>query len=260
MQIQKKTRAERIELAKQICAEIEDSLGDDLRAFVIYASVAKDADGPYSDLEMMAITTDRYMEHCTEFMRDGIRCEVDFVPLGSAIEQARKIDAQWPIAADQWHRFNTIYVKEGDDCISSIRAAALQSLEEMEKFTHEIIMAMLVGYEEIGKMLNARERKVNSDLATGLTSFATTVLRLVGFVNHHFYESMRGAWEESRKLPNLPKDYARLTGLVQGEVASSMETRYNAALELWNRIEKWAEEQGINWQKQDLELPKKKEI
>lgn len=232
---------------------------DDLRAFVIYASVAKDADGPYSDLEMMAITADDSEEYCSEFMRDGIRCEVDFIPLSLAIKYAGGVDDEWPLNADQWHRFQIVYVKEGEDCISKIREAALQSLAEKKKFTHEIIMAMLVGYEDAGKILNASERKVNSDLATGLADFAMTVLRLAGFVNHHFFQSMRNAWEDSKALPDLPKDYARLIERVHGEVACSLEDRYNAAWELWENLRRWMKVKGIGWEQKDLEMPKKKE-
>ena len=108
-------------------------------------------------------------------------------------------------------------------------------------------------------MLNAKERNVSSDVAFILGSFAMTVLRLAGFVNHHFFQSMRNVWVESRKLPNLPKGYSRLIGIIQGEVASSLEDRYNAALELWENIQQWIKEQGIEWETHDLEMPKKKE-
>lgn len=254
------THEERLELAQKICEEVKGVLRDDLRAFVIFASVAKNEDGPYSDVEMMAITTDRYEEYCSEFMRDGIRCEVDFTPLSSAIKYADEVDAEWPVAADQWHRFQPIYLKEGDDCLDRIREAAQRSLDAEEKFTHEICMAMLVGYEEIATMMNARERNVPSDVATGLSNFALTVLRLVGFINRHFYQSMRNAWEDSKALSDLPKDYARLIEIVHGEVACSLEDRYNAALELWENIKLWAAEQGIEWEtRSELTLPKKKE-
>lgn len=253
------THEERVRLAQELCNEIKESLGDDLSVFLIYASVAKNADGPYSDLEMMAVISDSYEEYCSEFMRDGIRCEVDFIPISLAIKYAGCIDDEWPINADQWHRFQTIYVKEGEDCILRIREAAERSLEQKEKFNHEIIMAMLVGYEEIGKIKNARSREGNSDMVSGLSGFAMTVLRLSGFVNHHFFQSQRNAWVESKTLPNLPKDYVRLIGIVQGEVVSPIEARYNAALELWENVQKWAKGQGIEWETQDLEMPKKKE-
>lgn len=253
------THEERMKLAEEICNEVKGVLRDDLRAFVIFASVAKNADGPYSDVEMMAITTDRYEEYCSEFMRDGIRCEVDFTPLSAAIKYAGEIDAEWPVAADQWHRFEPLYTRVGDDCIERIREAAQRSLDAKEKFTHEISMAMLVGYEEIATMMNARERDVPSDVATGLSNFALTVLRLVGFINRHFYQSMRNAWVESKSLSNLPADYARLIEIVHGVVDTTLENRLNAALELWENIKSWVKEEGIEWENKDLEFPKKKE-
>ncbi|MBN2378225.1 hypothetical protein JXM67_00265 [candidate division WOR-3 bacterium] len=257
--MKKATHEDRVKLAEEICEEIKGVLADDLRAFVIYASVAKDTDGPYSDLEMMAITADEYEESCSEFIRSGIRCQVDFVPIKSAIGQAGQVDAEWPIAADQWRRFLIVYVKEGDDCILKIREATQRSLCAEDKFTHEILMAMLVAYEEIGKIMNARERNVSSDVTTGLVNFAMTLLRLAGFVNHRFYESMRNAWEDSKALSDLPKDYTRLIGVVHGEVETSLENRYNAALELWENVIAWVKEKGMEWEKKELEMPKKKE-
>lgn len=255
--IRRASHEERVRLAGEICDEVKGVLRGDLRAFVIFASIAKDVDGPYSDLEMMAITTDSYEEYCSEFMRDGIRCEVDFVPYKSAIKQAGTVDSFWSVRADQWHRFLPVYLKEGDDCLVNIKQAAKEALLKDGDFRHALLDLMLVFAEDVCSLQNAWESEVKSDILTALFDVSKIAVQLVALVNRYFYQSWRNAWEESKKLKNLPRDFSRLIEIVHGEVETSLQTRYNAALELWENVKVWVKGQGIEWTRSDLKLPKK---
>lgn len=255
--IRRATHTERLRLAKEICQEVKDALGDDLKAFVIFASTAKNQDGPYSDLELMAVVTDDYKKDACGFMRDDVYCEVYYEPFSKALKDAAEVDTDWPIAADQWHRMMPIYIREGDDCLDQIRTAAQEVLKDEAKFRKCAGEVMGEVQEEYASLMNAWERKVASDILTQLFHFSSSVLRLVGVVNHYFYQSYRNAWEESKELAELPKNYVDLIELVHGEVETSLQNRYNAALELWQNIEIWMAEQGIEWTRSDLKLPKK---
>jgi len=253
------THEERVNLAAKLCQEIKEKLAEDLRAFVIYASVAKNADGPYSDLETMAITAEGYGEHGSDFIRNGIRCEVEFFPQSHAIYYAGRIDEEWPIKADQWHRIQPVYIKEGDNCLVDLEEACRKSMEHEEPFKENAAIWMIETLELMGSLKNAWEREILSDILTDFFFLSSKMIRIVAFVNHYFYQGYRNAWVESKKLSNLPADYVRLIELIHGEVETSIEARYNAAMELWESVKEWAGEHGIDWQKQDLELPKKKE-
>lgn len=258
--MRKATHEERVRLAGEICNEVRNRLGEDLRAFVIYASVAKKEDVAYSDLEMMAVTSDRYEEHCAEFMRDGIRCEVEFIPLDSAIKQAGEITTRWPLAADQWHRFLALYIRNEDDCLDRIMNAASEVMKDGAALRKATVEMMLILYESMTKLMNSVAiRKVKSDIAASLFYVAKCSVDLVGLVNGHFYGGSRNSYEEAKILPDLPQDYRRLLKLVLGEVEIETQTRYNAALELWDNIKSWAAGQGIRWEEQSLEMPKMKE-
>ncbi|MBD3286203.1 hypothetical protein GF338_07685 [candidate division WOR-3 bacterium] len=257
--MRKATHEERIKLAGDICKEVQDELQDDLRAFVIYASVAKNADGPYSDLETMAITAEGYVELGCDFIRDGIRCEVEFFPLSRVIYCAGRIDEEWPFKADQWHRILPIYVKDGDKCLEELDDACRKSLERDEPFKENAAVWMIETYELMGTLRNAWQKGIISDILTDLFFFSAKTIHIVAFVNHYFYQGFRNAWEESKTLPNLPSDFVHLIEIVHGEVATTIEARYNAALKLWDNIRTWAAEQDINWEEQRLEMPEKKE-
>lgn len=257
--IRQATHEERVRLAQEICDEVKGVLGEDLRAFCIFASVAKAEDVAYSDLEMMAVTTDQYEEHCAEFMRDSIRCQVDFVPFDSVIKQAGKVTTRWPVAADQWHRFQPLYIKDDDDCLEQIKTNTRQVLADDGQFRKATIEMMLILYETVTELQNSFEiRKVKSDAVANLYDLSEETVHLVGLVNRVFYGGMRNAFEDSKKLDNLPPDYKSLIEVVLGEVETDLQTRYNAALELWENIEKWVAEQGIEWMNHDLFYPPKK--
>lgn len=245
-------------MAGQIRDELKKSLGDDLRAFVIFASTAKEEDGPYSDLEMMAIMTDDYDETACGFMREGIYCEIYYIPFMKALKDAAKIDQDWPFSADQWHRMLPVYVKQGDDCVGHIQMAAWQSLNKEEEFRKAAGLSVFPIQEEIGSLMNAWEKGVRSDVCTHLFNFSVMVVKLMSFMNRHFYPSMRNAWEESKKLENLPKDYAELIEIIHGETSAPVEVRYVTAFGLWQNILDWMDELGIKWEKEGVyKMPKK---
>jgi len=257
-QIEKVTHEERIELARKICVEVKNELGEGLRAFVIFASTAKNADGPYSDLEMMAIVTDDYEEIACGFMRGDAYCEVYYVPFLKALKDAAKVDSEWPVSADQWHRMNLLYTKESDDCIAQIKSASLESLAAEEKFSKNIRWGMYGLREAVTQLMNAWERGVRSDASTYLYGFSYCVVKQVAFVNRYFYQSHRNAWEESKKLKKLPRDYVYLIEIIHGETEASLEKRYDASLELWQNILGWMVTMGVEWESEGkLVFPKR---
>lgn len=257
--LRRASHEDRLRIAGEIRNEVKAQLGDDLRAFIIFASTAKRADGPYSDLELLAITTDDYEEDACGFMRDGVYCEVYYVPYLKALKEAAKIDYDWPVSADQWHRMLPIYVKVDDDCLGHIQTAAWQSLNQEEKFRRQAREAMFTVQEDIGSLMNAWEVNIRSDVCTNLYHFSSSVVHLVAFMNRHFYPSTRGAWEESKKFEDLPTDYVNLIETMHGECDVPLDSRYMAALELWQNIQDWMRGKNINWVQQGrFKFPKKK--
>ncbi|MBN2378226.1 hypothetical protein JXM67_00270 [candidate division WOR-3 bacterium] len=254
------THEERVALAEEICNEVKGELREGLRAFVIFASTAKNADGPYSDLELMAIVTDDYEETACGFMRQGAYCEVYYIPLTKALAQAGVINHDWPVAADQWHSMLPVYLRGGDDCLDEIQKAARNAISDEGKFRKETRGRVMGVLEEIGSLTNAWEKGVRSDVCTYLFSFSYSVLILVAFVNKHFYQSWRNAWEESKELENLPRDYVELIEIVHGEAEASIQARYSSSLELWENIKNWIADMGIDWENEGkLEFPKQEE-
>jgi len=249
---------ERIKLAHRICKEVKDKLKGDLRAFVIFASTAKNADGPYSDLELMAIITDDYEETACGFLREGAYCEVYYVPFTTALKNAGEVNHDWPVSADQWHSMFPVFVREGDDCLERIRETASKAMIDEDKFRKMTAGRVFGVMEEIGSLVNAWEKGIRSDISTGFFNVSLSTLYLVAFANRHFYQSLRNAWEESKKLDKLPQDYVRLIEIVHGETDVSIQSRYDAAHELWESVKAWIAGMGIDWENQGkLEFPKK---
>lgn len=258
MRILKKTHAQRMKLAEKLCTEIKTALGEGLRAVCVYGPVAAEEDGPYGDLDLMAITTDDIGGTDSEFCRDGIKVGIEFIPYLTAVKRAGAVHIIWPLSAYQWHLFKPLYVKEGDDCLERIRSTAGDSLKKDEKFTFRFGGRVMGVYEIYSKLMNTWEMRIRSDVQTNLREFCFYLLLLVSFVNRYFYRNCLYAYEESKQLANLPAGYARLTGIVLGETETSIDSRYDAALELWKNTEKWAAGLGIKWQKRGkLKFPKR---
>ncbi len=249
---------DRLRIAGEIRNQLKVKLENNLKALVIFASTAKKQDRAYSDLELLAIVADDYEESISTFMKDEIYCKISYIPYTKALRQAGEISRDWPIAADKWHRMLPIYVKENDECLGHIQTAAWQSLNNDKKFNEAIVKAALRIQKEIGSLINAFEKEIPSDVCTQLFNFSLSVIYLLAFVNRHFYQGLRYAWEESKKLSQMPSDYIRLIEIVHGEKELSMTNRYNAALELWLKIQIWLKSMGVYWEKKnELRLPKK---
>ena len=118
---------------------------------------------------------------------------------------------------------------------------------------------MFAVQEDYGSLVNAWEAGVKSDVSTNLFNLSLSAIHVVAFVNRYFYQSLRNAWEEAKKLDKLPKDFAVLIDNVHGDTQASLEERYRKATELWQNMQGWMDEQDIDWVSEGkFKLPGKK--
>jgi kanamycin nucleotidyltransferase len=64
----------------------------------VYGSLARGADGPYSDIEMMCLLRTAGVERTVEWSHGPWKAEVNFLGYDVALRQAAEVDGDWPLA------------------------------------------------------------------------------------------------------------------------------------------------------------------
>jgi kanamycin nucleotidyltransferase len=88
---QPRTHTDRMALAERIARRLFELHGQAVLAIGVYGSTARGQDGPYSDLEMMAIVRDGE-GHTHEWTAGPWKAEVNVRPLADALESAADLD------------------------------------------------------------------------------------------------------------------------------------------------------------------------
>ena len=78
--------------------------GDAIYAVALYGSMGRDADGPYSDIELWAALTTPGMDDSAEWVYGPGKAEVNLLGLDVLWEQARTVAAKWALEQGQFVR------------------------------------------------------------------------------------------------------------------------------------------------------------
>src|SRR5512146_1679844 len=91
------THDERMQRACDIARRIQRHYGDHTLAIGLYGSLARAADGPFSDIEMHVIIEGDRLERRFEWSTGPWKAEVDVYSPGAALSQAAEFDEFWPV-------------------------------------------------------------------------------------------------------------------------------------------------------------------
>lgn len=233
---------ERLERAKDIAGQFARHFGPQHRATAIYGSLARAADGPYSDIEMFVVVGGEKVDRCYEWSSGPWKAEVDVCSLDVLMDQAAELEDFWPVTHGAFVHQLVLHDPEG--IFERARQAALDHTED--EFT-AAIAETIVGdlYEVVGKVRNA----LSGGRTEMVTAFTLDAVRygacLIGLNQRRVYTSGSTVFVESLALPNRPDGYDALLRMVMsGDLSRPAEV--GAALDLfWVGVEAWAQRLGI---------------
>jgi kanamycin nucleotidyltransferase len=242
-------RSRRLDLARQIAAQIHGHYRDNVLAIGVYGSLARGTDGPYSDIEMHCVVRGSGVDVCHEWSAGAWKAEVDVYSEDVVLEWASELDVDWPVTHGACTNVWALYDPTG--FFSRLRDATLSHPDEV---LQRVIRDVIVGeiYERIGKIRNARAANEDACLPYLAVELAKCGACLLGLAHRHLYTTSTHMFEESLTLPGRPDGYDRLCRMVMaGDLADAARIA-DAADAFWSGVERWAGERGIQIE-QDLE-------
>lgn len=236
------THDERLARARQIAARFARHFGARHRATAIYGSLARNQDGPYSDIEMFVIVEGENIDHPYEWSAGPWKAEVDVYSADEFFRQAAAFDEFWPVTHGAFVHFLPLH--DPESLLERGRQLALtHTPEEFNRQMAETIIGDL--YEIIGKTRNALALGQFSLLPVYAVDAARFGACLIGLYHQRVYTGSTTLWAESLTLPNPPAGYASLVEKVLSGKLHPPATVARAIHAFWEGVEQWAQQIGL---------------
>lgn len=235
------SREERRKLAQKI-AERARVFRQDVLAVGIYGSVARDEDGPYSDLEILCVLSSPGEDFTKEWIAHPCKVEVNFVSEDVLFARAREVDPAWPLTHGAYVHIRPLYDPEG--LFPRLKEAVLRAPHEAFQ---QALRALIVEdlYEVVGKIRNAWHFQACEELPFLAVHLAFYGALLVGLANRHLYRSASKMLADSLRLPERPTGYDALCQRVLAGKLAPADAVVQDCEEFWASVEEWCRRRGI---------------
>lgn len=213
-----------------------------LLALGVYGSLARQEDGPFSDIEMHCIIQGKEIERTFEWSTGPWKAEVDVYSPEVILARAAEVDGDWSFTHGAFVRVLPLF--DPQDFFTHLRETVLSQPEEVFCYRiKEVIVGDL--YELVGKVRNAWEAKSLSSLPTYTLYLTRGTAGLIGLAHRILYHSFATLYEEALALPDAPQGFAELCCRVMSGQLSSSRAILREVNKLWMGIEQWAEDHHI---------------
>jgi kanamycin nucleotidyltransferase len=235
---------QRMAIAHEIAERVKERFHPEVIAIGLYGSLAREEDGPYSDIELFGILrTDQY-EHRYEWCTAEWKAEVDLYGKQTLREQAARVDGHWPLTHSA---FQTVLpLDDPEHFFAEIRTIAQASPEPLFR---EAIENLLVDdvFEYIGKIRNAQTLGIPTALSTLVLKLAQAAAMMVGLANRQCYTTGTRVLSEAVALPDLPDGFRELSQVIfTGDFRDGQQLG-TACERLWQGINVWAQSHGYQF-------------
>jgi kanamycin nucleotidyltransferase len=204
--------------------------------------MARNQEGPYSDIELFCIVDLPGTDTTFEWIYGDGKAEINVYGLEVARKFARQVETTWPLEKGQF--LNARWISGNAHLLEDLSELALSVTdEEIRKEVQSITIGEL--YEWMGKLRNMFYTGDRSGLPVFACKFTERVALILGLVHRKTYTTGMRQLAESLQMPDLPKGYERLCGLVMaGKLADPKEIE-QAMEETWTGLLDWEKEKGI---------------
>ena len=236
------TRPQRRKLIAQITRRLQKRYGPDLLALGVYGSVAREEDGPYSDIEMHCLLRGSGIDTSFEWSAGPWKAEVDVYSWDIIRLKAAQVDVDWALTQRAYTQVLVIDDPQGlfeqlkELVFSQPETAFLAAL-------HDLVVGEI--YELVGKVRNCRVSRMKTPLAWYATELTVRGALLIGLAQRHLFRSSAHIFSESLELPDQPMNFSELCRKVMVGDLSDAESIFQAIEAFWNGVEAWAYEHGI---------------
>lgn len=236
------TRRERLALAREIADRARVSRGEDVLAAGLYGSVARGADGPYADSEILCVLKTSGEDYSHEWTTGPWKAEVNFVSRDRLFAQAAEVQGEWPLTHGAYIHTCPLYDPEG----VFLQLRRIVRGQPGDTFA-TALRALIVGdiYELVGKVRNAQHLGHGAGLPMLAMHLARYGACLIGLADRHLYTSGSCMFEESLRIHGRPAGYDDLCRLVMDGTLSRPAEVVEVCEEFWAGVERWSAARGI---------------
>ncbi|MCS6774643.1 MAG: hypothetical protein NZ693_11100 [Thermoflexales bacterium] len=243
-------RQQRLALAERIAARLRAQYAESLIAVGIYGSTARNDDGPYSDLEMMAVLSEGKTRRY-EWATGTCKAEVNVLSRAQARADASALDVDWAMTHGQFIHVLPLFDSQG--VFAELRACVYQhSRAAFDELLREIIIGEML--ELVGKWRNMAARAEFSLLAVTAVQFARQACWLAGAAHQHVFSASARMFAEALALPDLPAGFDTLCARVLRGDLSDPQSVLTDCESLWQGVVLWAERRHLQLVTDPLEL------
>ncbi len=232
----------RMARALEIARKVQAHFGKRVLAAGLYGSLARQSDGPFSDIEMHVLIEGMEHEHTLEWSEGPWKAEVNLYSPEIFLEQAAELESDWSITHGGYA--NVLPLLGDAQWFARARELVFDHEEEQIR---AVLEEALIGdlYEIIGKLRNARATDSPHSVATYAFYAARFSVCVVGLWHRHLYTSSSVLYDEALQLPDHPAGFdAFLRRILQGNL-NDAQAIFEEADALWRGFEEWATKHGL---------------
>jgi kanamycin nucleotidyltransferase len=237
-------RAQRMTIAHEIAERVKERFQEEVFAIGLYGSLAREEDGPYSDIELFGVLRTDHYKHRYEWCRAEWKAEVDLYGKQTLRERAAHVNERWPLTHSALQTVLPLY--DPEQFFAEIRSIAQSAPEVLFRETIEELLVLEV-YEGIGKIRNAQAASSPSRLPALVLKLVQDVAMIVALANRHCYTTGIRVIPEAVTLPNLPDGFRELGQMIlTGDLRDGQQL--GATCErLWQGLNLWAQGHGYQF-------------
>lgn len=240
------TGEQRRELVDTVLEQLRRRHGERLLAVALYGSTAREADGPYSDIELWAVLDDGAFgadfDETLEWVHGRGKAEVNLMSRSAVEAFAREVDESWALSHGQFVHARALWIApDHGTLVETLRSLAAHPDDgAVDGAMAEIVVGEL--YELIGKL---RNRYARLPLALLAGEFARHLAGLIGLAERHVFVSAGSMFDEAADLPAPDGAVALFKLVARGDLSD--EAVVTAAIErVWAGLEAWAGEVSLD--------------
>ena len=213
-----------------------------LLALGVYGSLARQVDGPFSDIEMHCILHGEGIDQSFEWSAGPWKAEVDVCSPDVILAQAAEVDGDWSITHGAYVYVWPLFDPQA--FFPRLKETALSQPDEVFRFRmKEVIVGDL--YELVGKVRNAWVAQAYSPLPEYATHLARGTAGLIGLAQRYLFHSSTTFFEEALNLTDTPIGFKNLCEIVMNGHLSNKTEIFASVNTLWDGIVLWSKNKNI---------------
>ncbi len=239
---QPQKRADRQQVVDQIVNDLVAIYGERVLSIGIYGSMARQTDGPYSDIELSCVIEGTEVDITYEWIYEANKAEVAIQTPDVIRCDVLDMDEEvWPLWKRSYLDMICLY---GDPSVFDEMRRMIMSPPQKE-FDHLVGELVVELYERIGKLRNARRTGSHQPSAIMACEFLTKSALMLGIANKYGFTSESLMFEESLRFDPLPDGYRELHGLVEAGTLSDLDVVADHLERLWRGVVDWVDAMEI---------------